>query len=248
MGNLIDFPTRERAYVTEWQGFYSAARVSRLTGVPVSTLNEWRRRGISRPSLLMREGDHVLAEGFSYADVTLVRILKALRDKHLDFDDAGRAIRHLYDRLGPPSKGWANEHVYVIGNHIYVDRPDDWEVTDATGMGQKVMDMGDLFEELRQSDEGASILVPLRFQKFVHIDPQVMGGEPVVRDTRLPTATVVTMLKRYKTIDKLAQLYKPIPREKIEKAIEYERELDSEQGRCNGYGQSCNGMYRLQPR
>ena len=227
MGTLVCLPQRERAGMAEWQGFYTAARVSRLTGVPVSTLNLWRRRGILRPSLVMREGSRVTGEGFSYADVTLVRILRALRDKQLNFDDAGRAIRHLYDRLGPPSKGWANERVYVVGNHIYIDKPDDWEVTDATGLGQKVMhELGDLFEELRQLDEGASILVPVRYQKFVNIDPQIMGGEPVIRDTRLPTATVASMLNRYKSLDKLVKLYSPISREMIEKAIEYERDLD----------------------
>lgn len=214
--------------MAEWQGFYTTAQVSRLSGVPVATLNEWRRRGIIRPSLQLMEAGLVADEGYSYADVTLIRVLRALRSRQLDFDSAGKALRHMYARLGPPNRGWANERVYVLGNRIYVDRPDDWKATDATKLGQRVAEVlfGELFEELRELEEGASILVPPEYQRYVQIDPNIMGGEPVVRDTRVPTSVLMTMLAKYRSIDRLEQLYRPIPRRTIEKAIEYERALD----------------------
>lgn len=213
---------------SEWQGFYSTAQVSRLARIPISTLYEWRRRGIMRPSLQLIEGGLVAAEGYSYADLTLARIIKALRDKHLDFDLAAKALRHMYERLGPPARGWANEKVYLVGNRIYVDRPDPWAVTDATELGQKVMGVlfGDLFDELREADEEASIIVPPQFRKYVQVKPEIMGGEPVIRDTRIPTATLVVLLAEYETVERLTMLYRRIPQEKIEKGIEYERYLD----------------------
>ncbi|GAI84547.1 unnamed protein product, partial [marine sediment metagenome] len=150
---------------SEWQGFYSTAQVSRLARIPLSTIYEWRRRGIIRPSLELVEGDLVADEGYSYSDLTLIRIIKALRDQRLDFDSAARALRHMYERLGPPDRGWVNETVYVVGNRIYVDRPDEWEITDATELGQRVMEtlFGDLFEELREIDEEASIFISLKY-------------------------------------------------------------------------------------
>jgi uncharacterized protein (DUF433 family) len=213
---------------SEWQGFYSTAQVSRLARIPISTLYEWRRRGIMRPSLQLIEGGLVADEGYSYADLTLARIIKALRDKHLDFDLAAKALRHMYERLGPPARGWANEKVYLVGNRIYVDRPDPWAVTDATELGQKVMEVffGDLFDELREADEEASIIVPPQFRKYVQVKPEIMGGEPVIRDTRIPTATLVVLLAEYETVERLTMLYRRIPQEKIEKGIEYERYLD----------------------
>ena len=213
--------------IIESQGFYSTSQVSRLARIPVSTIYEWRRRGIIRPSLELVEGGLLADEGYSYSDLTLVRIIKALRDRRLDFDSAANALRHLYARLGPPDRGWANEKVYVIGNRIYVDRPDEWQVTDATELGQKVMEIlfGDLFEELREGDEEASIIVPPQFRKYVQVKPEVMSGEPVVRDTRIPTATLVALLANH-DIKELKKLYRRIPPEKIEKAIEYERYLD----------------------
>jgi uncharacterized protein (DUF433 family) len=216
--------------MSEWVGLYSTAQVSRLARIPISTLYEWRRRGIMRPSLVLTEGGLIADEGYSYADLTLARIIKALRDKHLDFDSASRALHHMYERLGPPDRGWANERVYVLGNRIYVDRPDEWEVTDATRLGQKVMEtlFGDLFDELREVDEEASIIVPPQFRKYVQVKPDVMGGEPVIRDTRVLTAAVVALFEEYGTVDKLVKLYRSIQQQKIEKAIEYERYLDRE--------------------
>jgi len=213
--------------VIESQGFYSTSQVSRLARIPVSTIYEWRRRGIIRPSLELVEGGLLADEGYSYSDLTLVRIIKALRDRHLDFDSAANALRHLYARLGPPDRGWANEKVYVIGNRIYVDRPDEWQVTDATEFGQKVIEMffGDLFEELREGDEEASIIVPPQYRNYVQVNPGIMGGQPVVRGTRLPTTTLVALLADH-DISELKKLYRRIPPEKIEKAIEYERYLD----------------------
>ena len=214
--------------VAESQGLYTTQQVSRLAGIPTRTLYDWKQRGILRPSLQLIENGEVVDEGYSYADLTLARLIRALRDKQLDFSSAARALHHLYERLGPPNRGWANERVYLLGNRVFVDRPDEWEATDASALGQKVITtlFGDLFDELRDADEGASIIVPPHFRQYVQVNPSVMGGEPVIRDTRLPTATVRAMLERYGSIQKLASLYSPIPRAKLEKAVEYERYLD----------------------
>jgi uncharacterized protein (DUF433 family) len=215
--------------IIESKGFYTSTQVSRLARIPISTLYEWRRRGIIRPSLEYVEGGLVGDEGYTYSDLTLVRILKALRDKRLNFDDAAKAIRHMYARLGPPDRGWANEKVYIVGSHIYIDRTDEWKITDATALGQKVIEtfFGDLFDELREGDAEASIIVPPQFRKYVLIKPEIMGGEPVVRGTRVPTATLVSLLANH-DIKELKKLYKHIPPETIDKAIEYERYLDGE--------------------
>jgi len=212
----------------ELLGFYSLSQVSRLARIPTSTLYLWRKRGIIRPSLEQIEGGLVADEGYSYSDLTLIRIIKALRDKHLDFDSAAKALRHMYERLGPPDKGWANQMVYVVGNRIYVEKPDEWNITDATELGQKVMEtiFGDLFEELRGiDDEETSIIVPPEFRKYVQVRPEIMGGEPVIRDTRIPTATIVKLLVNH-DIQELKKLYRCVLPESIDKAIEYERYLD----------------------
>jgi len=214
----------------EWQGFYPTSQVSRLARIPRSTLYEWRERGIIAPSVtVLNEHDDVVDLGYSYADLTIIKIMRALREDRLDLKSVHIALRHLFERLGPPSQGWANAHVYIIGNKVYAEKPDEWDVTAATQFGQKAERrlFGEMFEELRELEEPGAILIPKPFRPFVQINPAIMGGEPVVRKTRVPTFILATLRKRGKSLAELAELYRPIAKDVIAKAIEYERFLDS---------------------
>ena len=226
---VIPFP-RARTYMTEWQGFYSTPQVSRLARVPRSTLYNWKERAIIAPSVEVVDKDgYVVEEGYSYADLTIIRIMRALREDRLDLTSVGVALRHLYERLGPPSEGWSDAKVYIVGNKIFAEKSDEWETTSATGFGQRVATrlFGDLFPLLREQEEEGSILVPRNYTAYVEIDPSVMGGQPVVRDTRIPTSLFPTLLAKGKSLNDLVRLYYPISRETIEKTVEFEKFLDS---------------------
>lgn len=210
--------------MAEWQGFYSTAQVSRLARIPLRTLYDWRKRGIIEPAIII-QNQHGQVEdiGFSYAQLTILKIMRALRENQLDLKHMSVALQHLFERLGAPDKGWANAHVYIVGDRIYADKPDEWQITAATQMGQKVDQryFGDLFQELRTIDEPGAILIPQDLRPYVQIDPQVMGGQPVVRDTRIPTSLLMTLKERGKSIVQIANLY-DLSRKVIAKALAYE--------------------------
>jgi len=215
--------------MAKWQGFYSIAQVSRLAGIPERTLYDWKSRGIIKPSVqVIREGQ-IADDGYSYADLTIIKIMRALREDRLDLKSVSVALRHLFERLGPPSKGWAESNVYIVGNKVFAEKPDEWDITAATQFGQKAEPIlfGDLFKELRAAEEAGSILVPQEFARFVEVNPDVMNGEPVIKDTRVPTSMIAMLISKGRSIDHLVTLYRPIPKEFIEKAVEYERFLDS---------------------
>ena len=86
---------------------------------------------------------------------------------------------------------------------------------------------GDYFDELREIHTGESIVVPPEFRKYVHIDPNVMGGEPVVRGTRVPTGLLVALSRAGRSIAELARDYRIKSREFVERAIDYEKRLDA---------------------
>jgi uncharacterized protein (DUF433 family) len=216
--------------MTKWHGFYSTPQVARLARVPVSTLYNWKKRAVIAPSVeLVDENGETVEEGYSYADLTIVRIIRALREDRLDLTSVSVALRHMYERLGPPSEGWSDANVYIVGNKIFAEKSDDWQTTSATGFGQRVDTrvFGDLFPLLREQEEEGSILVPRDYTAYVEIDPSVMGGQPVVRNTRVPTSLFPTLLAKGKSIDDLSRLYYPISRETIEKTVEFEKFLDS---------------------
>ena len=137
--------------MTKWQGFYSTPQVSRLARVPLSTLYSWKERAIIEPSVEVVDKDgYVIDEGYSYADLTIIKIMRALRKDRLNLSSVGVALRHMYERLGPPSEEWSDVNVYIVGKKIFAEKPDDWQTTSATGFGQKVDTrmFGDLFPSL----------------------------------------------------------------------------------------------------
>ena len=228
-GTIIPFP-RATTYMAEWQGFYSTPQVSRLARVPLSTLYSWKERAVIMPSVEVVDKDgYVVEEGYSYADLTIIKIMRALREDRLDLSSVGVALRHMYERLGPPSEGWSDANVYIVGNKIFAEKSDEWHTTSATGFGQRVATrlFGDLFPLLREQEEEGSILVPRDYSEYVEINPSIMGGQPVVRNTRIPTSLFPTLLAKGKSMDDLIRLYYPIPRETIEKTVEFEKYLDS---------------------
>ena len=214
----------------EWQGFYSTSQVSRLARIPRSTLYEWKEREIVSPDVtVLNEHGDIVDLGYSYADLTMIKIMRALREDRLDLRSVYAALRHLFERLGLPSQGWADAQVYIVGNKVYAEKQDEWDVTAATQFGQKAERrlFGDMFEELRGLEEPGAILVPKQFRPFVQINPAIMGGEPVVKGTRVPTSILATLRARGKSLAELVQLYRPITKEFIRKALEYENFLDS---------------------
>lgn len=229
MGRILQFPEARKPMV-EWRGFYSTAQVSRLARIPISTLYDWRSRGIIAPSVEVISGTGAIDHGYSYADLTIIKIMRALRNDKLDLKSARIALNHLYDRLGPPNRGWADSHVYLVGNEIFADRPaDKFGTTAAHEFGQKVETrlFGDLFQKLKDVEEAGEIIVPDEFTKYVEVNPDVMGGQPVIRDTRVPTELLTMLKKQGKSVDEISQLYYPVPREAIESAIKYEEFLSS---------------------
>ena len=227
-GVIVTLP-RTKMHMTKWQGFYSTSQVSRLARVPLSTLYSWKERAIIVPSVeVINEHGDVVDEGYSYADLTIIKIMRALRVDRLNLTSVGTALRHMYERLGPPSRGWSDANVYIVDKKIFAEQSDEWETTSASGFGQKVETrlFGDLFPLLREQEEEGSILVPRDYSAYVEIDPSIMGGQPVVRDTRIPTSLFPSLLAKGKSIDDLIRLYYPVSRETIEKTIEFENYLD----------------------
>ena len=214
--------------MVDWQGFYSTPQVARLAQVPLSTLYDWKARKIITPSMRVMDGNNQVLDGYSYADLTIIKILRALREDKLDLRHAGIALRHLWDRLGQPSHGWADAQVFIVGSRIYAIKEDEWETTVATQFGQKIETrfFGDLVDILQETEEEGSLLIPKDYRAYVEIDPTIMGGQPVVYGTRVPTSILGMLRKQGRTVTELAKLYFPIPRKTIAKAIEYESFLD----------------------
>ena len=174
MGRIIQFPITRRP-MSDWQGFYSTTQVSRLAGVPTRTLYAWKARRIIAPSVQVIGPGAQVEEGYSYADLAIIKLMRGLRNKQLNLRSVARTLRHLYERFGPPtSSQWQNAHVYVLGKEVFAQKPDEWETTVATRHGQKAMMLivWGLFEE------EAALLVPKGFAEYIEIRVVVQFESP----------------------------------------------------------------------
>jgi len=206
-----------------WQGFYSDRQVSRLAHIPLRTLYRWKAKGIINPSVRVIDFEGKVEEGYSYAGLAMIKLLRALKVKRLNLRSIVNTLQHLHTRFGlPNSEGWQQAHVYIVGKEVFAQKPDNWDTTLASKHGQKaeMRVLGELFEE------DGSVIVPKSFSQYVEINLDVMEGLPVVRDTRVPTYVLEMMSKQGNSIDILAELYAPIPAETIQKAIDFEQSLD----------------------
>lgn len=211
--------------MSEWQGFYSTSQVSRLARIPIRTLYLWKKRRIIYPSVRVTDAEGRVDEGYSYADLAIAKLLRALRNKQLNLKSAVIALRHLYDRFGVPTsinQGWNNAHVYIIGKDVFAQKPDNWDTTLASRYGQKaeMKVLGELIEE-----EGA-LLIPKVFSDYIEINPNVMEGQPVIKDSRVPTSMLAMLFEEGRPINRLADIYYPTPSVAIERAVEFERTLN----------------------
>jgi len=207
----------------EWQGFYSTRQVSRLARIPLRTLYDWKARGVIAPSVRVIDTNGGTEEGYSYADLAIIKLLRALRVKQLNLRSIVVALRHLYDRFGAPdAPSWINTHVYILGKNVFAQKPDDWDTTLATKYGQKaeMRVLGELFEE------EAALLVPKAFSEYVEINLDVMEGQPVIRNTRIPTFMIAMMSEQGTQVDELAELYSPVSVRAIEGALAFEKSLN----------------------
>ncbi len=208
---------------TQWQGFYSTRQVSRLARVPLRTLYDWKTRGVIAPSVRVIDAKGGTEEGYSYADLAIIKLLRALRIKQLNIRSIVVALRHLYNRFGSPNApDWINAHVYILGKNVFAQKPDNWDTTLATRHGQRaeMRVLGELFEE------EAALLVPKTFSEYVEINLDVMEGQPVIKNTRIPTFMIAIMSEQGTQVDELAELYSPVAVKAIEGALAFEKSLN----------------------
>jgi uncharacterized protein (DUF433 family) len=62
-----------------------------------------------------------------------------------------------------------------------------------------------------------------KMSERIEIDPRVCGGQPVIKDTRIPVATILEQLADDESWDALLRGYPELTRADIQAALEYAR-------------------------
>lgn len=172
-------------------GLYSAKTAARIARIPPQSFQAWIRANLLRPRKLLIG---TRAENtYTYDDLLLIRLIVRLKDQGAK----PKAIRVALDTVEYVSEGdrnaWKRAVMLVDDGMVVAFFPDkeNWSPI-ATSKGPQKMALvffPDLIGELR--DE---LVPPDRF-KHIEVDPEVLGGSPVVRGTRISTRAVISVVE-----------------------------------------------------
>jgi uncharacterized protein (DUF433 family) len=210
------------------RGRYDAERTSQLSGVPRSTIYDWRREEIFRPDY-----DTASPVMWSYRDLVLLRLLAWLRQGGMPRPTASSKVCAVKAQL---SGGAQVRFILATRDDVVLEDgdgagfPDDRENLlpfDNFFSLLSPFDLHEPIEELR-STRGRPVWAPDLVTPSAHsfISPWVLAGDPCVRRTRIPTATVHALsTERALPIAAILQLYPALTAAAAKDAIALEVRL-----------------------
>lgn len=202
------------------RGRYAADRAAQLSGIPVSTIYDWNRNSVYVPDYC-----HGKPMAWSYRDLVYLRVLAWLRSEGTPRPDAAQRVRQLKVHIAAGnyvSELRANRRTFVP----------DGDLTGPLG-GTPVLfaDMLGRFDLVGAAVEefgserlwGPDLVTPTA---HTYISPWVLGGDPCIDDTRIPTAAVFKLREeRGLGIADVIELYPDLTEADVEEAHELERRL-----------------------
>jgi uncharacterized protein (DUF433 family)/DNA-binding transcriptional MerR regulator len=221
--------TGEREQLTQalcsTRGRYPAERASQLSGVPRTTVYYW-----AREALLVPDHYSMRPHYWSYRDLVLLRMFAWLRGRDMSPGKASARIAQVRRELDlaqfPP-----HGHVRSDGNIFLVG---DSHIDAITGeqLFQSLVPLVLAFDLLMPVMEGnrraQRLTGPNLIRPSAHtaISPWVMGGEPCIRESRIPSASIFALTedRRLEPAD-IIRLYPSLTTADVIDAVHFERSL-----------------------
>lgn len=204
------------------RGRYSAERAGQLFGVPARMLYDW-----AKADVLVPDSAGSKPKAWSYRDLGFARLLAWLRQQGQDRSKAAERVaelrRMMADAAQQVSEVRADGSIVLLGEET-VDRLTGEQVFDGMDSFLAVFDLLEPIAELgRKRLWGPDLLAPT---PLTVISPWVMGGEPVVKSTRIPTASLHA-LRHDRGLDtvRIVALYPELDAGEVDDAIALEDRL-----------------------
>lgn len=203
------------------RGRYQAERTAHLSGVPRSTIYDW-----AREQVLVPDYKNASPMMWSYRDLVFLRLLARMRQHGITRPQAAEEVRELRNALAQSGSAISSVR---IGSGLFVG-DDTHEFLTGQQAFEEVLQVTHQFDLLGPIEGvndyptwGPDLLEP---SDHTYISPHVMGGEPCVDSTRIPSASVLALVDiRSLTTAKIVRLYPQLTPEGVEDAVDLERRL-----------------------
>ena len=226
---LTDEERRTIAYgLRHPRGRYVAERAAQLSGVPKSTIYDWRREGVFCPDFTSST-----PANWSYRDLVLLRVLAWLRQGGMPRPTAAKKVQKVKTHL---SRGAEVRYIRATQSDVVLDGTYSEEFDDDRANLLPSTDFlellatFDLHEPIRElrSARNRSVWAPDLVTPSVHsfISPWVLSGDPCVTSTRIPTSAIHALrFERALPVEAIVDLYPGLSIEAAKDVIELEMRL-----------------------
>lgn len=206
---------------------YKPVVAAALSGASLRQLSYWRSsRSAEAP--LLAPAFHVphARVAYSYRDVVALRTFVYLKSQGVSLQGVRRAVRSLRE-LGELDH-LSSYRLVAVGRDVV------WRVSDEIALdltrhpGQLVIaDMVDILAEFRGPEPEARKVVALHDPApGLEIDPDVRGGYPVIKGTRVPYDVVASLLDDGVAAEQVEHFYPSVSARAALGAAEFARYID----------------------
>ena len=202
----------------ELRGMYSARVAARVARMPSQRFQAWIKSGLLHPHKF--DYGKRVENTYSYDDLLLIRLIIRLQGQGA----TTRSIRVALNTIEYMHEGdrtaWKQVEMYVSEGVVVVMFPGgtrwEWNPVAASKGPQKMAAVffPDLIEELKNE-----LVPPDRF-KYIEVDPEVLGGSPIVKGTRISTSAVMSVLE---SEGDPTEVYPDLTKEQVAEVQDYEQ-------------------------
>ena len=205
------------------RGRYSYIRASQISGIPERTVHDWAKKGLVTPDF-----NSARPKMWTYRDLVMLRLFAWFRHRSMPPDRAAQQVRKVRQMLEDNSVST----IRSTGTAVYLDDavedPESPQMAFSAAVSCLVK--FDLLAPLETSASPTHLWGPnlVRPTDATRISPWVLAGEPCIRNSRIPTATLYALHHERGLLPAdIAALYGDLSQVAIVEAIDLESKMRS---------------------
>ncbi|MFN8035392.1 MAG: DUF433 domain-containing protein [Acidimicrobiia bacterium] len=181
------------------RGIYDAVEVARLVHTTPETISRWASKQASKPAIV----DPLRGKLFTFPDLISLYVVHELRLRQVPLDEIRSARRTLADALHTPWP-FAHRELATAGRALFAQLPGAKDWIDA-GKGAQGAFQPMVVPFLRPIEYGGDDLAAIWFPlDGIWVNPRVQAGAPCIKDTRVPTAVIQSLLDQGEDAEDIA--------------------------------------------
>lgn len=195
-------------------------RVSRLTGIPKSTLTHWEKRGVFQASYVDPNPRTPFRRIYSFRDVVSLRALAQIRrDAKVSFAEVLEASRYLSQFYESP---WSELRFGLVGGKLVFRDPESKKWMGVSGQHVLELNVQGIPEEIERGIPDVLKREPTQ-RGVIARNRYIYHNQPVIAGTRIPTSSIWAFHRAGFSDQQIIDEYPHLTTEDVQAAIAFER-------------------------